>query len=83
MTPPKDLKPKGKKLEFNVEVIVVQTSDVKVGKKRYSFDYRIMRNSMIIDRGTYDASHSRSPAYMRKTLNSGYATELVLGREFT
>lgn len=53
-------------------------SNIKVGKKYYSFDYVFKENGVITDKGNHDASHSRSPQYMRKHLKAGYAIELIM-----
>ena len=64
------------------ETITVDTSNIKVGKKYYSFDYTIYRNSQKIGEGNFENSHSRSATSIRKWLNEGWATELVLEHKF-
>lgn len=56
----------------------VITSDHKVGKKYFSFNYKIFANGKIYGTGSYDSSHSRSPSTIRKYLKEGYAANLVL-----
>jgi len=61
-----------------IETIKIETSHVIVGRKFFSFRYKAWRNGKLVLEDTYDSSHSRSPAYMRKELTTGYATDLVL-----
>jgi len=55
-------------------------SGISVGKRYFSFSYQLYRNGKLIADSTYDSSHSRSPAFMRKALRNGYASEIVLER---
>lgn len=64
------------------EHIKVSTSNHKVGKRYFSFDYELKRNGVTIDKGHYSNSHSRAPQTIRRYLKSGYATELILQKEF-
>jgi len=64
------------------EIIEVETGNFKVGKKYYSFDYKIWRNGKIWDSGWYDSSHSRSATSIRKWLKDGWATEIIIEHKF-
>lgn len=60
------------------ETFKIITWDYKVGKRYYSFNYKIYRGRKLLDEGRYDSTHSRSPQTMRKYLNTGYASELII-----
>lgn len=64
-----------------IETIKVETNNVKVGKRYFSFDYKVWRNRKLVSEGNYDSSHSRSPSFMRKVLKNGHATEIILSNE--
>lgn len=64
------------------ETIKIETKNVKVGKRYWSFDYKVWRNGKPICKGNLDSSHSRSPKFMRNYLKTGGATEQVISREF-
>lgn len=64
------------------ETIKVEIWDIKVGKRYYSFMYRVQRNGKWIPNYAYDSSHSRAPATMRKYLKNGGAVELILEHRF-
>lgn len=64
------------------EQIVVETKNIKVGKNFYSFDFKVWRNGKLIRKGSYDSGHSRAPQTIRRYLNRGGATELVLEHDF-
>jgi hypothetical protein len=74
-----------------IEFIRVEVTNISVGRRFFSFDYRVHRNKKLLTTDGhcvndqwdhYDSSHSRSHTTMRKLLKSGYATELVLQRLF-
>lgn len=63
-----------------IEIIKVETKNVKVGKRYYSFDYKIWRGKKLINEGIDSGSHTRHPSTIRKALLTGYATELIIQR---
>lgn len=63
---------------MKVEAITVTTSNYKVGKRTFSFDYEIHRNGDLVAKEHYNSSHTRAPQTIRKYLREGYATEIAL-----
>ena len=60
--------------------IKVKTWNFRVERRFYYFDYKLWVNGKLKDKGTYDASHSRSPKTMRNYLRNGYGNELITQR---
>ena len=58
--------------------IDIEIKNIKVGKRYYSFDYKVKFNGKLLDENSYSSSHSRSDSYMRKELKKDYAVMLVL-----
>lgn len=69
-------------LGTKTEHIRVTTYNYKVGKRTFSFDYEVERNGVIIKKDHYNSSHRRSPTTIRKYLEEGYGTEIVLQLNF-
>lgn len=66
-------------LGTKIEHIRIATYNHRVSKRTFSFDYDVERNGYsLISQAHYNSSHSRSPTTMRKYLEQGYATEIVL-----
>ncbi len=63
------------------EKLTVSVYRVKVSKKYFSFNYRFWRNGKLVTTATFDSSHSRAPATIKRLLSKGWGTELVLQRE--
>lgn len=63
---------------YQTEYITVNTWNFKVGKRTFSFNYRLERNGFLVREDVYRNSHTRAPSTMRKYLLNGYATSLVL-----
>jgi len=64
------------------ETIKAEIWDIKVGKKYYSFKYRVNRNGKWTPEYNYDSSHSRSPSTMRKYLRNGGAVDIIMESRF-
>jgi len=69
-------------MKVKKETIKVQTSNYRVGKRTFSFDYKLYRNGVLIQEGHYNSTHIRAPQTIKKYLENGYATELVLQGNF-
>lgn len=62
-----------------IERFKITTYNFKVSKRTFSFDYQIERNGKVVEEQHYNSSHSRAPQTIKKYLEQGYATEIVLG----
>lgn len=69
-------------LNTKIEHIKVVTYNYRVGKRTFSFDYELERNGILVKKEHYNSSHSRAPSTMRKYLERGYGTEIVLQNNF-
>lgn len=70
-------------LNTKIEHIKVVTYNYRVGKRSFSFDYDLERNGYELAKcNHYNSTHTRSPSTIRKYLENGYATELVLQNNF-
>ena len=66
-------------LGTKVEHIKITTYNYRVGKRTFSFDYDVERNGYpVAQKAHYNSSHSRSPNTIRRYLENGYGTEIVL-----
>jgi len=63
------------KKKYNIQIDI---DNIKVGRRYYSFDYKFWNNGKLIEEGSYDRSHSRSPNSIRKWLKDHWAYEIVL-----
>lgn len=52
--------------------------NLKVGRRYYSFDYKVKINGVEFKAGSYDTSHSRSPQFIRKWMTGGGVEEVLL-----
>ena len=58
--------------------IKIEIDNISVGRRYFSFDYKVFENGKIKEKGQYDSSHSRSHTAMRKWLRTYYAYELIM-----
>ena len=58
------------------------TYDYRVGRKDFSFSYELYRNKKLLNKGVYCSKHTRTARTIRKYLEQGYATEIVLQTNF-
>lgn len=69
-------------LNIKIEHIKVTTYNYRVGRRTFSFDYELERNGEMVTKERYSSTHTRSPSTIRKYLERGYGTELVLQGNF-
>lgn len=71
------------KKDKRTDVLGIRTYNFKVGKRYYSFNYDLVQNGeLIISKELYHSSHTRSPSTIKRLLQNGWGTELVLDRHF-
>ena len=60
----------------------MEVDNIIVGKRYYSFNYRLFINNKLVKDTTFDTSHSRSPNSIRKWLKKDWAYDLILQEYF-
>lgn len=64
------------------ETIRVQTWGHRASRRSFSFNFKLWRNGVVVDEGNYSDGHTRSYAFIKKKLQTGWPTELVIERFF-
>lgn len=62
--------------------IVVEVTNIKVGRRSWSFNYRMWRNKKLIGENSLDGTHSRAYSTMKRYFEQGYGVELAIQHEF-
>lgn len=64
-----------------IEIFKVETKNIIVGKRSYSFDYRLYRNRKLVSFGNINSTHTRHRSTIVRWLTTGGMAERVLGQE--
>ena len=62
------------------ETIIVETSNLRVERRFWYFDYKVWRNGKLVSKGKLNGSHTRWPSTLRRILKRGGMTNDVLER---
>ena len=65
-------------MKARTDYVSVQSFNYRVSKRTFSFDYKLRVNGKLVREDHYNGSHMRSPATIKKYLERGMATEIIL-----